>query len=62
MAVCSLKIKGVNVCSLNKKQQNAMKKHSVHHTKKHLQEMVIAINNGATFGKSHKMAMKKVGK
>ena len=55
------KIKGVNVSSLNTRQQNAMTRHSQHHTAKHLKNMVTAINKGSTFGESHKIAMKKVG-
>tara|TARA_R100000664_G_C2741123_1_gene129583 strand:+ start:75 stop:269 length:195 start_codon:yes stop_codon:yes gene_type:complete len=54
-------IKGVNVSSLNKRQQDAMARHSKHHTIKHLKVMVGAMNKGATFGESHKLAMKKVG-
>ncbi len=54
-------IKGVNVSSLDKQQQNAMKKHAEHHTIKHLKVMVGAMNKGATFGESHKLATKKVG-
>lgn len=54
-------IKGVNVASLNKRQQNAMKEHAEHHTIKHLKVMVGAMNKGATFGESHKLATKKVG-
>jgi len=57
-----MKIKGVDVSSLNIKQRNAMKRHSVHHTGNHLKSMVNAMKKGATFGQSHKMAMKKVGK
>tara|TARA_Y100001937_G_C7026682_1_gene288098 strand:+ start:653 stop:826 length:174 start_codon:yes stop_codon:yes gene_type:complete len=57
-----MKVKGVNVDSLNKRQQNALKRHSKHHTVKHIRSMVTAMKKGATFGKSHKMAMKKVGK
>ena len=59
---CSVKVKGVNICSLNKRQQTSLQKHSEHHTKKHIQAMVDAMSNGATFGQSHKDAMKKVGK
>tara|TARA_R100001440_G_scaffold41645_1_gene61369 strand:+ start:763 stop:948 length:186 start_codon:yes stop_codon:yes gene_type:complete len=55
-------VKGVNVSSLNKRQQNAMKNHAKHHTKKHIAMMVTAIKKGATFGQSHTKAMKKVGK
>jgi anti-sigma28 factor (negative regulator of flagellin synthesis) len=56
------KIKGVDVSSLTKKQQTTMKKHSVHHTKKHIKAMTDAMKKGATFMSSHKMAMKKIGK
>tara|TARA_R100000664_G_scaffold21769_1_gene31152 strand:+ start:268 stop:441 length:174 start_codon:yes stop_codon:yes gene_type:complete len=57
-----MKIKGVNIASLNTRQTNAMKKHSKHHTAKHLKEMVSLMAKGKTFTESHKMAMKKVGK
>jgi len=59
---CSLKVKGVNVCSLTKRQQTSLQKHAEHHSKKHVQAMVNAMNNGASFTKSHKDAMNKVGK
>ena len=58
----SVKIKGVDVSSLTKKQQTTMKKHSVHHTGKHIQSMVNAMKRGSTFSESHKKAQKKVGK
>ena len=57
-----MKVKGVSISSLNNRQQNAMKKHSEHHTKKHLTEMVSLMGKGKTFTQSHKIAMKKVGK
>jgi len=57
-----MKIKGVDVSSLNKTQQKAMKSHSVHHTGKHIKAMVHDMKKGATFGESHKKAQKKVGK
>ena len=57
-----MKVKGVNIDSLNKRQQGALKKHSKHHTVRHIKSMVTAMKNGATFGKSHTIAMKKVGK
>ena len=57
-----MKVKGVNVDSLNKRQQNALKRHSKHHTVKHIRSMVTAMKKGATFSKSHTIAMKKVGK
>ena len=57
-----MKIKGVNLSTLNQRQQNAMKRHSKHHTKNHISEMVKSMNKGKTFTESHKLAMKKVGK
>ena len=57
-----MKIKGINIDSLNTRQANAMKKHSKHHTAKHLKEMVSLMDKGKTFTESHKLAMKKVGK
>tara|TARA_R100000664_G_C2752662_1_gene139954 strand:- start:1278 stop:1451 length:174 start_codon:yes stop_codon:yes gene_type:complete len=57
-----MKIKGVNIDSLNKRQMSAMKKHSKHHTAKHLKAMVSLMNKGSTFTESHKLAMKKVGR
>ena len=56
------KVKGVDVSSLTSKQRVAMKKHSKHHTAKHLKGMVSAMKKGKTFSQSHKDAMKKVGK
>ena len=57
-----MKVKGVNISSLNKRQQAAMKRHAKHHTVKHIRDMVSAMKKGATFGKSHKIAMKKTGR
>ena len=57
-----VKIKGVDVSSLTKKQQQSMKKHSKHHTKKHIQYMTNSMKRGSTFTKAHKNAQKKVGK
>jgi|TARA_R100001443_G_scaffold48118_1_gene60527 hypothetical protein len=57
-----VKVKGVDVSKLTKSQQNAMKKHSKHHTKKHIQYMTNSIKRGSTFTKAHKNAQKKVGK
>ncbi len=56
------KVKGVSVSSLTNRQASAMKKHSKHHTVKHLRSMVASMKKGKTFGQSHKIAMKKVGK
>ena len=56
------KVKGVSVAGLTKRQISAMKRHSRHHTKKHLRAMVTAMKKGSTFTNSHKRAMKKVGR
>jgi|TARA_R100000084_G_scaffold85229_1_gene40253 hypothetical protein len=56
------KVKGVNISSLNKRQQTAMKKHAKHHTAKHIKSMVAMMNRGSTFTESHKKAMNKVGR
>ena len=57
-----MKIKGVDASKLTKRQQTALKKHSKHHTKKHIQYMVNSMKRGSSFSKSHKNAQKKVGK
>ena len=57
-----MKVKGIKVDALTKKQQNVLKKHSKHHTVKHIRSMVTAMRGGATFKQSHNIAMKKVGK
>ena len=57
-----VKIKGVDVSSLTKRQQQSIKKHSKHHTKKHIQYMTNSMKRGSTFTKAHKNAQKKVGK
>ena len=43
---------------LTQSQKTTLKKHSKHHSKKHMNEM----KKGKTFGQAHKTAMKKVGK
>jgi|TARA_R100000654_G_scaffold49247_1_gene75403 hypothetical protein len=57
-----MKVKGVNVDGLNKRQISAMRRHARHHTRKHLRAMVTAMRKGRTFTQSHVTAMKKVGK
>tara|TARA_R100001079_G_scaffold110825_1_gene87667 strand:- start:42 stop:215 length:174 start_codon:yes stop_codon:yes gene_type:complete len=57
-----MKVKGVDVSKLTKRQQGALKKHAKHHTKKHMQFMVNSMKRGSTFSKAHKSAQKKVGK
>jgi hypothetical protein len=50
------------MAALTKRQQATLKKHSVHHTKKHMTEMRKLMRAGKTFTQAHKAAMKKVGK
>ena len=57
-----IKIKGVSMSGLNQRQIGAMKKHSKHHTVKHIKSMVSNIKSGKTFKQSHVLATKKVGK
>jgi len=47
--------------TFTKRQINALKKHSGHHTKKHMTEMKKLMRSGKTFGQAHKIAMKKIG-
>lgn len=47
---------------LTQRQKDTLKRHSVHHTKKHMEMMKKLMKDGKTFGEAHKMAMKKVGK
>ena len=56
-----MKIKGVDLSKLTKSQQSTMKKHSKHHSKKHMQYMHNSMRRGATFTQAHKRAMKAVG-
>ena len=57
-----MKVKGVVVDGLNKRQIGAMKKPARHHTQKHLRSMVTSMKRGKTFTQSHIIAMKKFGK
>ena len=47
---------------LTQRQKDTMKRHSKHHTKKHMDTMSKLMKGGKTFGEAHKIAMKKVGK
>jgi hypothetical protein len=47
---------------LTKRQTDALKKHSKHHTKKHMAAMRKSMASGSTFTAAHKKAMKKVGR
>ena len=57
-----MKVKGVDLSKLTKRQQETMKKHSKHHSKKHMQYMKNSMLRGATFSQAHKRAQKVVGK
>ena len=48
--------------SLTKRQKDALKRHSKHHTVKHLKAMVTSMKSGKTFKQSHVLATKKGGK
>ena len=48
--------------ALTKRQKTTLSRHSVHHTKKHMNLMKKEMAKGATFTQSHKLALKKVGK
>ena len=50
------------MAALTKKQQATLKKHSVHHSAKHMTEMRKNMRAGKTFTQSHKAAQKKIGK
>ena len=47
---------------LTKRQIDTLKKHSVHHTKKHMDFMKRLMRNGVSFTEAHKRAQAKVGK
>tara|TARA_R110002050_G_scaffold13271_5_gene42223 strand:- start:1664 stop:1816 length:153 start_codon:yes stop_codon:yes gene_type:complete len=47
---------------LTLKQKKILKRHSVHHTKKHMDNMKKTMMSGKTFTQAHKNAIKKVGK
>tara|TARA_Y100001970_G_scaffold124914_1_gene154681 strand:+ start:163 stop:360 length:198 start_codon:yes stop_codon:yes gene_type:complete len=47
---------------LTQRQKDTLKRHAKHHTKSHLKVMENLMKEGKTFGESHKIAMKRVGK
>tara|TARA_Y100001972_G_C7508554_1_gene257088 strand:+ start:270 stop:581 length:312 start_codon:yes stop_codon:yes gene_type:complete len=47
---------------MTKRQKDTLERHSVHHTKAHMDLMKKEMRAGKTFGQAHKKAMKKVGK
>lgn len=48
--------------ALTARQKQTLKRHSAHHSDKHMSEMRKAMREGKTFGQAHKSAMRKVGK
>ena len=47
---------------LTDRQKATLKKHSSHHTKKHMDMMKRLMRNGVSFTEAHKKAQKAVGK
>ncbi len=47
---------------IDKKEKKLIKKHSPHHSKKHMSIMLKEMIQGMSFSKAHKKAIKKVGK
>tara|TARA_Y100001951_G_scaffold96066_1_gene94324 strand:- start:1082 stop:1243 length:162 start_codon:yes stop_codon:yes gene_type:complete len=47
---------------LSVRQEKTMKRHSKHHTKKHMMFMRKAMLGGMSFTEAHKRAIKEVGK
>tara|TARA_R100000700_G_C3063811_1_gene77324 strand:+ start:226 stop:420 length:195 start_codon:yes stop_codon:yes gene_type:complete len=47
---------------LTQRQKDAMKRHSKHHTKAHLDMMTKLMKEGKTFLEAHNMTKKKIGK
>ena len=47
---------------LTKRQIATLKRHSIHHTKKHMNLMKSLMSKGKSFTEAHKIAMKDVGK
>jgi len=54
--------KGVKKKTLTKQQKEMMKKHSAHHTKKHMAMMTKLMKEGYCFNQAHSITMKKIGK
>jgi len=47
---------------LTDRQKEIMKKHSVHHSAKHMSSMKKAMLSGKTFEQAHTIAQKQIGK
>ncbi len=50
------------MAKLTLSQMRTLKKHSEHHSKKHMDEMKKNMRSGMSFKKAHTIAQKKVGK
>lgn len=51
------------MAELTKRQKATMKKHSKHHSARHMRLMTsLMVKDGQTFSQAHKAAQKKVGK
>tara|TARA_R100000700_G_C3059751_1_gene75028 strand:+ start:60 stop:206 length:147 start_codon:yes stop_codon:yes gene_type:complete len=47
---------------IDKREKKLLKKHSSHHSKKHMNMMIKDMKAGLSFRKAHNKAMRKVGK
>ena len=53
-----MKVKGINVSGLTKRQQGAAKRHAKHHTAATIRKMVAGMKKGKSFTEVHKKAKK----
>jgi hypothetical protein len=53
-----MKVKGVDVSKLTKRQQGATKRHAKHHSAATLKKMVAGMKKGKSFTQVHKTAKK----
>lgn len=53
-----MKVKGINVSGLTKRQQGATKRHAKHHTSTTIRKMVAGMKKGKSFTEVHKKAKK----
>jgi hypothetical protein len=60
--VTKRKRKPIKKKGLSKRQEASMKRHSKHHTAKHMKYMKNLMMKGSTFTAAHKKAQKAVGK
>ena len=56
------KVNGVDISDIRENNQETMRIHAPHHSKKHLEEMVKDLKGGKSFGESHDISQRKVGK